>query len=252
MREYFSLRANLELDDPRTRGWDSPAGVLGAPIAAEAPGNALEWEALGKSMMHPDMPRAMESLIDAQETVLREALAGIVARRQEALARFYDATVSRVYGLALRVTARSDAAEEVTADVYMQVWNQAARFDQGRGSVLAWLLTICRSRAIDCLRRADEAESWAEPPEVAGSAADDPQDLLIAVERGRALASALEGLTALQRQLVSLAFFRGLTHEEIADHARLPLGTVKTHIRKALACLRENLAPRMDERALRR
>ena len=89
-------------------------------------------------MMYPDMPPAVESMVDAQETALRDALAGIVARRQEALARFYDATVSRVYGLALRITARSDAAEEVTADVYLQVWNQAERFDQGRGCVLAW------------------------------------------------------------------------------------------------------------------
>lgn len=194
----------------------------------------------------------MESLIDAQETALREALAEIVGRREDALARFYDETVSRVYGLALRITSRADAAEEVTADVYMQVWNQAQRFDQGRGSVLAWLLTICRSRAIDHLRRADEAESWAEPPEAAGSAADDPQDLLLAMESGRAVTTALEALPPLQRQLLSLAFFRGLTHEEIAAHFRLPLGTVKTHIRKALAELRKSLAPHVHDSALRR
>jgi RNA polymerase sigma factor (sigma-70 family) len=198
-------------------------------------------------MMHPDMPRAMESLIDTQETAMREALAGIVARRQEALARFYDATVSRVYGLALRITARSDAAEEVAADVYLQVWNQAERFDQGRGSVLAWLLTICRSRAIDYLRRADEAESWAEPPEPEWSRGQDPQDLLMALESGRAVTAALETLAPVQRQLLSLAFFRGLTHEEIADHFQLPLGTVKTHIRKALAGLRKTLSPQLHE-----
>ncbi|MBL8541962.1 MAG: sigma-70 family RNA polymerase sigma factor [Betaproteobacteria bacterium] len=198
------------------------------------------------------MPRAMELLIDAQESALREALAGIVARRQEALTRFYDETVSRVYGLALRITSRSDAAEEVTADVYMQVWNQAERFDQGRGSVLAWLLTICRSRAIDHLRRADTAESWAEPPEIAESAGQDPQALLMALESGRALSLAMAALAPLQRQLLSLAFFRGLTHEEIATHFRLPLGTVKTHIRKALAQLRKTLSPHMGEGALRR
>ena len=198
------------------------------------------------------MPTAMESTIDAQETALREALAGIVARRQEALARFYDETVSRVYGLALRITARSDAAEEIAADVYMQVWNQAGRFDQGRGCVLAWLLTICRSRAIDYLRRADQAESWAAPPEAEGSAADDPQDLLMALESGRAVAVALEALPPLQRQMLALAFFRGLTHEDIARHFPLPLGTVKTHIRKALAGLRKSLSSRMRAGALRR
>jgi RNA polymerase sigma factor (sigma-70 family) len=198
------------------------------------------------------MPRAMDLTTDAQEGRLREALAGIAGRRQEALAQFYDATMSRVYGLALRITSRSDAAEEVTADVYMQVWNQAERFDQMRGSVLAWLLTICRSRAIDHLRRADEAECWAEPPEPEWSAGEDPQDLLMAVESGREVSAALAALAPLQRQLVSLAFFRGLTHEEIAEHAGLPLGTVKTHIRKALTSLRETLAPRLQHGAVRR
>jgi RNA polymerase sigma-70 factor (ECF subfamily) len=203
-------------------------------------------------MMYPDMPRAMaESVIDTLEATLREALGGIVSRREESLAQFYDATVGRVYGLALRVTSRSDAAEEVTADVYMQVWNQAERFDQSRGSVLAWLLTICRSRAIDYLRRRDEAESWADPPEPEGSAGQDPQDLLVAMESGRAVSEALQILLPLQRQLVSLAFFRGLTHEEIAEHVQLPLGTVKTHIRKALASLRKHLAPRIREDAVR-
>lgn len=209
-------------------------------------------EALRKNMMCPDMPLATGSMIDAQETALREALAGIVGRREDALARFYDATVSRVYGLALRITSRVDAAEEVTADVYMQVWNQAERFDQGRGSVLAWLLTICRSRAIDHLRRADEAESWAEPPEVAGTTAQDPQDLLMAMESGSAVTMALQALPALQRQLLALAFFRGSTHEEIAAHFQLPLGTVKTHIRKALAGLRRTLAPRLPDRTTHR
>jgi RNA polymerase sigma-70 factor (ECF subfamily) len=194
----------------------------------------------------------MDLTTDAQEGRLREALAGIAGRRQEALAQFYDATMSRVYGLALRITSRSDAAEEVTADVYMQVWNQAERFDQMRGSVLAWLLTICRSRAIDHLRRADEAECWAEPPEPEWSAGQDPQDLLMAVESGREVNAALAALAPLQRQLVSLAFFRGLTHEEIAEHAGLPLGTVKTHIRKALTSLRETLAPRLQHDAVRR
>lgn len=196
------------------------------------------------------MPRAVESTIDAQETVLREALAGIVARRQQALAQFYDATVSRVYGVALRITSRSDAAEEVTADVYMQVWNQAERFDQGRGCVLAWLLAICRSRAIDYLRHADEAETWADPPEPEWSVGRDPQDLLMAMESGRAVTAALEALAPVQRQLLSLAFFRGLTHEEIAAHVQLPLGTVKTHIRKALAGLRKCLAPQVREEIL--
>jgi RNA polymerase sigma factor (sigma-70 family) len=201
-------------------------------------------------MMFPDMPRAMESVTDVQEAALREALAGIAGRRQDALAQFYDATIGRVYGLALRITSRPDAAEEVAADVYLQVWNQAERFDQVRGCVMAWLLTICRSRAIDHLRRADEAECWAEPPEPEWYGGQDPQDLLMAQESGRAVSAALAALAPLQRQLLSLAFFRGLTHEEVAAHAQLPLGTVKTHIRKALNSLRKTLTTGVREEAL--
>jgi RNA polymerase sigma-70 factor (ECF subfamily) len=113
-----------------------------------------------------------------------------------------------------------------------------------------WLLTIARSRALDCLRRADEADTHPEPETlVAAEAAHegDPQDLLEAIERGQALHAALETLDALPRQLLALAFFRGLTHEEIAEHTALPLGTVKSHIRRTLTALRGVLAPAIAE-----
>jgi RNA polymerase sigma-70 factor (ECF subfamily) len=176
-------------------------------------------------------------------------LAGLLDRiahqDERALGEFYDATSGRVYGLALRITGRADTAEEVAADTYFQVWRDAARYQAERGRVLAWLLTICRSRAIDALRRRDEAQSSPDPEQLRGedaAAADDPGDLLLLAERDGALQRALAELSALQRQLLALAFFRGLTHEEIAAHAGLPLGSVKTHIRKALARLRELLA----------
>jgi RNA polymerase sigma-70 factor (ECF subfamily) len=183
--------------------------------------------------------------LQQQEADLSALLARIAQRDERALGEFYDATMARVYGLALRVTARPDAAEEVAADVYLQVWRDARRYEASRGRVLAWLLTICRSRAIDSIRRRDEAQTSADPEQLRTGepgGEDDPQDLLLLAQRDGALHHALAQLEPVQRQLLSLAFFRGFTHEEIATHARLPLGSVKTHIRKALALLRAKLA----------
>ena len=140
---------------------------------------------------------------------------------------------------------RADAAEDVAAETYLQVWRDASRYEPARGKVLAWLLTICRSRAIDSIRRRDEAQTSPDPDQLRSEesgSAEDPQDMLLLAERDSALHLALAELNAFQRQLLSLAFFRGLTHEEIAAHTRLPLGSVKTHIRKALRHLRTRLA----------
>lgn len=181
-----------------------------------------------------------------EERHCRELIEGIARREQNAIAEFYDVTISRVYAVALRITTSPEMAEETVSDVYFQVWKQAERFDAARGSVLTWLLTICRSRAIDYLRRRDRAELHPNPenlrPDLMASE-DDPQNLLAAIERNIALYATLETLTPLQRQLISLAFFRGYSHQEISHHTGLPLGSVKSHIRKALHALHQLLDP---------
>jgi RNA polymerase sigma-70 factor (ECF subfamily) len=194
--------------------------------------------------MASDAQAIFQPASDDQESNLRACLAAIQARNENALAQLYDATVGRVYGLALRITRLRETAEEVAEDVYMQVWRDASRFDPQRGvGVLGWLLVICRSRALDALRRADGADSHPEPhtlaPELAAN--DTPEALLQAAQQNSALRAALEQLNALQRQMLALAFFRGLTHEEIAGQLALPLGTVKSHIRRALMALKEHL-----------
>jgi RNA polymerase sigma factor (sigma-70 family) len=184
-----------------------------------------------------------EALREPQDNLVALIVA-IAKGDEQALGSFYDATVSRVFGLALRIVRRRDAAEEVAEDVFIQVWQQANRFDAGRGKPLAWLLTICRSRALDFLRREDEAFSHPEPETLVAEPHDeraDPQDILLATERNSRLYAILETLLPVQRQLLALAFFRGLTHQEIADHTQLPLGTVKSHVRKALDKMRELL-----------
>lgn len=191
-------------------------------------------------------PTAARTAPEANEARLRGWIAAIAHCDEQALGELYDATLGRVYGLALRITRNAQAAEEVTEDVYWQVWRQALRFDPVRGNAMSWLLTIARSRALDCLRRADEADAHPEPETLLAAEAAhqaDPQDLLEATQRGQALHAALKSLDALPRQLLALAFFRGLTHEEIAEHTALPLGTVKSHIRRALGALRDVLSP---------
>lgn len=178
---------------------------------------------------------------DWSEDQLREWVDRIVDHDERALAALYDATLSRVYGLVLRIVRRGALAEEVVEDTFFQVWRQAARFDASRGRVLTWLLGMARSRAIDALRHEARFEHESLDGEDGFDAPDDRagSDELLAIARGHAeLHRALLLLNAQPRQLVALAFFRGLSHEEIASETALPLGTVKSQIRRALATLR--------------
>ncbi|MDE2088485.1 MAG: sigma-70 family RNA polymerase sigma factor [Gammaproteobacteria bacterium] len=188
-------------------------------------------------------PQEIPTGLDQQDTACRQWLGAIARHDETALAAFYDATIGRVYGLVLRITRKPELAEEVVADVYMQVWREAGRYDAARGKALTWLLTLCRSRALDCLRRRDPAELHPEPGTLRsdGVSDDDPADLLLAVEAGSAVHAAMKTLDHCQRQLLSLAFFKGLSHQEIAGYTGMPLGSVKTHIRKALKTLRHVL-----------
>lgn len=180
------------------------------------------------------------------EAAYGDMLAAISRRDEGAFRAFYEATVGKVYHLALRITGKPEAAEEVVPEVYLKVWREAHRYDALRGKVLTWLLIICRSRALDYLRRLEEAEPHPQPellmPEEAQTS--DPQDLLTLLERERAVHHALADLMPAQRQLIALAFLKGYSHLEIARYTRSPLGTVKAHIRKALGILKRSL----DER----
>lgn len=170
-------------------------------------------------------------------------LAAIARRDQRAFEAFYDATLSRVVALVRRMCVDAGLVEEIVEDAYVQVWRDAGRYDASRGVPLAWLLTIARSRALDALRRRDEALPM-EDPEVLIDAADesaDPLDLLSVFEEASATRRALARLPARERQLIGLAFLRGMTHAEIATETGWPLGSIKTSIRRALASMRETL-----------
>jgi RNA polymerase sigma-70 factor (ECF subfamily) len=185
----------------------------------------------------PPQPEPPQSTHDvALEASLREWIVAVTRRDEAAFTKLYNATVNRAWSVAMRIVRQTEAAEEVVEDCYWQVWREAERFDASRGRVLTWVLTICRSRALDYLRRKDIAEPVAEietlrSAELADD--EDPLDILGATERASAVHAALEQLKPKERQLISLAFFRGLTHQEIADGCRMPIGTVKTTMHKA-------------------
>ena len=182
-------------------------------------------------------------------------LAALVARMaqgdENAMALFYDRTVNRCYGLAYRIVRDAGIAEDVTAETYLQAWLQARGYIAGRGSTVAWLLTMCRSRAIDHLRSSRrQALTLASAVECPGTSDhDDPSALLVAMEASNQLREALESLGEMPRQVLGLAFYRGLTHEEIAEFTGLPLGTVKSHIRRGQHRLRVALSERDAEPA---
>lgn len=182
--------------------------------------------------------------MEAEEVVLRALIMSIAARNEAALAEFYDATAARVYALARRITGELAAAEEVVSDVYLQVWQQAERYNPARGRVRAWLLTICRSRALDCLRRKEPADSHPAPDHLRPDLYrddNDPLDLLLIVERDTCVHAAIETLNDNARDLLALAFFRGLSHQEIARHTGMPLGTVKATLRRSMQQLKAML-----------
>jgi RNA polymerase sigma factor (sigma-70 family) len=186
----------------------------------------------------------------ADDATLAAWIARIVHQDSKALEALYDHTAARVHGFVLRIVGNAAAAEEAVEDTYWQVWRQAPRFDTARGRPLSWLLAIARSRAIDTLRREqrfqhdelpdDHSLASTAPGAIAAAGNEAP---LAAAQDHVALHAALVLLPARERQLVSLAFLRGLTHEEIAAAMALPLGTVKSLIRRALLQLRTHLEP---------
>lgn len=160
---------------------------------------------------------------------------GLVERNEQSLADLYDCTLAKVYGLALKITRRHDLAEEIVEDTYMQAWQEISKFDSARGPVMAWLMVICRSRAIDALRRLDLAELHAEPESLITELGKvgSPLDILLLLERESTIQITMAQLNALERQLLALAFFKGFTHDEIASQMKMPLGTVKSTIKRA-------------------
>jgi RNA polymerase sigma-70 factor (ECF subfamily) len=164
----------------------------------------------------------------------------------DALSQLYDRYAPTVLGLARRIVGQLDAAEEVVQDVFAQVWRDAPRYAAERGTVGAWIITLARTRAIDRLRatraRPDQSAAVQAPDaRPIAAPARTPEAVAISIDEARRVRRALEQLPEALRGLVELAYYDGLTHQEIATRTGVPLGTVKTRLRAALTSLREVL-----------
>jgi RNA polymerase sigma factor (sigma-70 family) len=181
-----------------------------------------------------------------------DKLAALLARTalgdQRAFAELYALASAHLYAVAIRIMRDGAIAEEMLQEAFVSVWHHAGTYDAAKSQPLTWLTSIVRNRCLDRLRRRevdtetltprddDEAPAW-EPP----SEGPTPVELLLAAADARALRGCLDGLEPGPRQAIALAFFRGLSHRELAAHLREPLGTVKSWVRRGLATLRRCL-----------
>ena len=166
----------------------------------------------------------------------------IAAGDQLALHALYEMAHRPVFTLTMRITANRETAEELTIDVFHDVWRGASRYDTANGTVLGWIMNQARSRAIDRLRfESRQKRNHGDDVPPLTEAAADPRDVLELREQGESLRAALTALTPDERQAIEMTFFAGFTHAEAAARLNQPLGTIKTRIRSGLHKLRHTL-----------
>jgi RNA polymerase sigma-70 factor, ECF subfamily len=174
---------------------------------------------------------------------LAEALHRVSLGDRAAFDRVYTAFSGPVFGLALRVLRAPAQAEEVAQEVLVEVWRTASRFDPARGSASAWVMTMAHRRAVDRVR--SEQAATEREARLARSSAEIPYDDVSETVEGRLeqqrLRHCLGGLTELQRESLTLAYYNGYTYPQVAELLAVPLGTVKTRMRDGLARLRDCL-----------
>jgi RNA polymerase sigma factor (sigma-70 family) len=217
-----------------------PVGLQWVPRRADVPC------AIPAPLLHR-MDRTLQDqrLIALLDLIAARAIdSGRRAESESALRELYDLTSSRLYGVAVRVVSNREWAEDVLQEAYLNIWRIAADYRAALSPPLAWMGVIVRSRALDFLRRraSERADAGVD---FDGLAADtmagdspDPLDASQASEQAWALHECLGKLEARERELVSLAYLRDLSHRELAQRLRLPLGSVKTWIRRGLEQLR--------------
>jgi RNA polymerase sigma-70 factor (ECF subfamily) len=195
------------------------------------------WQSSGDRVVsRVDRP----AVADAGRTQSREALLQACAGGDKtALHSLYKETAPQLFGLALRILRSRELAEEIVQDSFVLVWRNARTFDPSRGAAMAWLARIVRNRCIDVIRQRgretplDPAsiESWEDP----GSS---PADLVALSSDARRLNDCLEELEEGPRKVLKMVYYEGMTYEEVAAHLGVPLGTVKSWVRRSLIRLR--------------
>lgn len=176
----------------------------------------------------PTDPSALEPEISA-------AIVRCAAGDKSALRLIYDLEAARMIGVAIRILRRRDLAEEATHDAFMRIWRGARSFDASRGSARAWLYTIVRNQALTILR--DERRF--DPEQPADGESPQPDLALQRLPESSALRQCLQQLEASRRNAIVLAYVHGFSHGELAGRLGMPLGTIKSWIRRGLASLQE-------------
>jgi RNA polymerase sigma-70 factor (ECF subfamily) len=201
-------------------------------------------------------PKTLGDILYAEKPKVRvsedewlELVRAVAGGDQRALHSLYERTHRIVFTLIMRITANRETAEEVTLDVFYDVWRKAATYDPANGSVVGWIMNQARSRAIDRLRFDQRKKRVNMYPDSLRSTTDivDPQKALLFKEQSQVLRNALEVLTPEERNTIETAFFSELTYEETAKRLNQPVGTVKTRIRSGMGKLREALQRNLKE-----
>ena len=173
----------------------------------------------------------------ADNDAIADLMARSALRDQRAFRDLYRHTSAKLYAVALRIVRREDWAEEVLQESFVNIWNHIAEYSAVRSAPLTWMTAIVRNRALDWLRRPNLERGDEDYDLLVEAVADDapgPDVVLGASRDARALAECLKQLTGNQRQTIILAYSHGLSHGELAQHLKQPLGTVKTWIRRGL------------------
>jgi RNA polymerase sigma-70 factor (ECF subfamily) len=186
------------------------------------------------------VPRETEALTQPTGEPGSEVLLQRCAQGDRAAFRaLYDRHAPRLYAVALRITRHGNLAADTVQEAFIQIWQNSKQFDTSRGSAEGWMVGLTRYRALDLVRRAGPAmQPIGDEPD---TAAIDQLDRLDANAEGRALRQCLERLEPNRRRLVVMAFVEGFSHAELAAQFVIPLGTIKSTIRRSLAALRECL-----------
>lgn len=182
-----------------------------------------------------------------QAGVYEELLVRCALKDERAFAELYRICAPKLFAVAIRITRRREWAEEVLQETFVNIWNHAGRYDGARSAPMTWMTAIARNRALDWLRRPREEEADDSHDELLASIPDEhpgPEELLRRGADARRLAECLFSLSSQQQRAITLAFFYGLSHREIAAKLERPLGTVKTWIRRGLEQLRVRLEAR--------